>query len=264
MNMDMTGAALATIIGQIVSAILVILYLKGFKQGKLTKDILKPRIKVILKSAKLGISPCVNQLSFTLVQIVMNNTLSYYGALSIYGSDIPLAVIGIMTKVNVVFVSIIVGISQGCQPIFGFNYGAQNYDRVKSTFKKAALLVFCVGIIAFCTFQLFPRQIVSIFGTSGTNELYYEFAEKLFRTFLFCTFINGFQPLTGNFFTSIGKAKMGIFVSLTRQIIFLMPLILILPLFMGIDGVLYSAPIADIVTLALIIVFISREFKRMT
>ena len=162
LNMDMTGAALATIIGQIVSAILVILYLKGFKQGKLTKDILKPRIKIILKSAKLGISPCVNQLSFTLVQIVMNNTLSYYGALSIYGSDIPLAVIGIMTKVNVVFVSIIVGISQGCQPIFGFNYGAQNYDRVKSTFKKAALLVFCVGIIAFCTFQLFPRQIVSI------------------------------------------------------------------------------------------------------
>ena len=264
LNMDMTGAALATIIGQIVSAILVLLNLKGFKQGKLTKDILKPRIKIILKSAKLGISPCVNQLSFTLVQIVMNNTLSYYGALSIYGSDIPLAVIGIMTKVNVVFVSIIVGISQGCQPIFGFNYGAQNYDRVKSTFKKAALLVFCVGIIAFCTFQLFPRQIVSIFGTSGTNELYYEFAEKLFRTFLFCTFINGFQPLTGNFFTSIGKAKMGIFVSLTRQIIFLMPLILILPLFMGIDGVLYSAPIADIVTLALIIVFISREFKRMT
>lgn len=264
LNLDMAGAAWATIIGQIISAILVVIYLSHFKQGKLTKDILKPRLKIALKSAKLGISPCVNQLSFTVVQIVMNNTLAYYGSLSIYGSDIPLAVIGIMTKVNVIFVSIIVGISQGCQPIFGFNYGAQNYERVKETLRKAAILVLCCGIVSFSVFQLLPRQIVSIFGTSGTSELYYEFAEKLFHTFLFCTTINGLQPLTGNFFTSIGKAKMGTFVSLTRQILFLMPLIIILPLFMGIEGALYSAPVADVITLVLIIVFLTREFKNMT
>lgn len=264
LNMDMTGAALATIIGQIVSAILVVRYLRHFKQGKITKEILKPRIHTIIKSVKLGISPCINQLSLMLLQIVMNNTLRYYGSMSIYGSEIPLTVVGIITKVNVVFIAIVVGISQGCQPIFGFNYGAKNYMRVKETLKKAAVLVICVGLVSFALFQLFPIQIVSIFGTSGTSELYYQFAENYFRIFLFFVFINGLQPLAGNFFTSIGKAPLGIFISLTRQVIFLVPLILILPMFMGIDGVLYSAPIADIVTVALVITILTRESRKIT
>jgi len=264
LNMDMTGAALATIIGQIVSALLVIRYLRRFKQGNITKELLKPRIEIILKSVKLGISPCINQLSLMLLQIVMNNTLRYYGSMSIYGSEIPLAVVGIVTKVNVVFIAIVVGISQGCQPIFGFNYGARNYLRVKETLKKASILVICVGLVSFALFQLFPRQIVSIFGTSGTSELYYQFAENYFRTFLFFVFVNGLQPLTGNFFTSIGKARIGIFVSLTRQVIFLIPLIIILPMFMGVDGVLYSAPIADIVTVVLVATILTRESRKMT
>ena len=264
LNMDMTGAALATIIGQIVSALLVIRYLRRFKQGNITKDLLKPRIEIILKSVKLGISPCINQLSLMLLQIVMNNTLRYYGSMSIYGSEIPLAVVGIVTKVNVVFIAIVVGISQGCQPIFGFNYGARNYLRVKETLKKASILVICVGLVSFALFQLFPRQIVSIFGTSGTSELYYQFAENYFRTFLFFVFVNGLQPLTGNFFTSIGKARIGIFVSLTRQVIFLIPLIIILPMFMGVDGVLYSAPVADIVTVVLVATILTRESRKMT
>ena len=157
-----------------------------------------------------------------------------------------------------------VGISQGCQPIFGFNYGARNYLRVKETLKKASILVICVGLVSFALFQLFPRQIVSIFGTSGTSELYYQFAENYFRTFLFFVFVNGLQPLTGNFFTSIGKARIGIFVSLTRQVIFLIPLIIILPMFMGVDGVLYSAPVADIVTVVLVATILTRESRKMT
>lgn len=263
MDMDMFGAALATVIGQIVSALMVVRYLMHFKQGKITKDLLRPHIKIILKSAKLGLSPCINQLSIMLYQIVMNNTLRYYGALSVYGSEIPIAVVGIIAKVNVIWLAFVIGISQGCQPIFGFNYGAKNYTRVIETLKKAAICIIALSSLFFAAVQIFPREIISIFGTEGTSELYYEFAEKYFRIFLFFIFIDGLQPLTGNFFTAIGKAPMGIFISLTRQLLFIIPLIIILPIFMGIEGVLYSAPTADLVTAALVITVLTREVRKM-
>ncbi len=171
------------------------------------KDHFKPSLARTKVIASLGAAACFNQLAMSAVQISLNNTLRSYGASSIYGSDIPLACVGVITKVNVLFMAFILGIAQGCQPIFGFNYGAKNYSRVRETYKKAAIMVTTVCLVSFLCFQLFPRQIVSIFGEG--DALYFAFAEKYFRIYLLFTFINGIQPLTSNFFTSMGKARMG-------------------------------------------------------
>ena len=136
-----------------------------------------------------------------------------------------------------------IGIAQGCQPILGFNYGAQLYSRVRDTLKKEIITVTAIFSAAFICFQLIPRQIVSIFGEG--SAAYFHFAERYFRIYLFMVFINGLQPIVSNFFSSIGKSLKGMFLSLTRQILFLLPLILLLPVFLGIDGVMYAGTIAD-------------------
>ena len=196
------------------------------------------------------------------VQIVLNNTLAHYGALSIYGSDIPLACAGIISKVNMIFMSFVIGISQGVQPIIGFNYGAALYRRVKKSYLLALAVATGLSLAAFACFQLFPRQIISIFGTGG--EMYYQFSERYFRIYMFLTLINGIQPVTSNFFNSIGKARLGVFMSLTRQILFLLPLIVIFPLFMGIDGVMYAGPIADGAAAIVCGLFTVRELRELT
>lgn len=260
-HMGMAGAALATITGQILSFALVVFYLRGFKTLPLSLSDLKPNMACWARIAALGATPAFNQVAMMVVQIVMNNTLTYYGSNSVYGSDIPLACAGIISKVNMLFFSFVIGISQGLQPIVSFNFGAQKYDRVKDAYKKAVLAATAISIVAFLCFQLFPRQIIGIFG-SGSEE-YLHFAERYFRIFLFFTFLNGIQPVSSNFFTSIGAPKKGIFLSLTRQIIFLLPLLLIFPYLFGIDGVMYTAPIADLAAASVSIVMVVREFKIM-
>lgn len=260
-HMGMAGAALATITGQILSFALVVFYLRGFKTLPLSLSDLKPNMACWARIAALGATPAFNQVAMMVVQIVMNNTLTYYGSNSVYGSDIPLACAGIISKVNMLFFSFFIGISQGLQPIVSFNFGAQKYDRVKDAYKKAVFAATAISIVAFLCFQLFPRQIIGIFG-SGSEE-YLHFAERYFRIFLFFTFLNGIQPVSSNFFTSIGAPKKGIFLSLTRQIIFLLPLLLIFPYLFGIDGVMYTAPIADLAAASVSIVMVVREFKIM-
>ena len=260
-HMGMAGAALATITGQILSFALVVFYLRGFKTLPLSLSDLKPNMACWARIAALGATPAFNQVAMMVVQIVMNNTLTYYGSNSVYGSDIPLACAGIISKVNMLFFSFVIGISQGLQPIVSFNFGAQKYDRVKDAYKKAVFAATAISIVAFLCFQFFPRQIIGIFG-SGSEE-YLHFAERYFRIFLFFTFLNGIQPVSSNFFTSIGAPKKGIFLSLTRQIIFLLPLLLIFPYLFGIDGVMYTAPIADLAAASVSIVMIVREFKIM-
>ena len=260
-HMGMAGAALATITGQILSFALVVFYLRGFKTLPLSLSDLKPNMACWARIAALGATPAFNQVAMMVVQIVMNNTLTYYGSNSVYGSDIPLACAGIISKVNMLFFSFVIGISQGLQPIVSFNFGAQKYDRVKDTYKKAVFAATAISIVAFLCFQFFPRQIIGIFG-SGSEE-YLHFAERYFRIFLFFTFLNGIQPVSSNFFTSIGAPKKGIFLSLTRQIIFLLPLLLIFPYLFGIDGVMYTAPIADLAAASVSIVMVVREFKIM-
>lgn len=255
------GAAWATVIGQIVSGVIVIVYFGYFSNMKLVRKMLIPGTEQLKSIISLGMASCINQIAIAVVQIVLNNILCIYGADSVYGSDIPLACAGIISKVNMMFMSICIGISQGCQPIFGFNYGAQLYGRVREAYRKAATASMIVGITFFICFQLSPRQITSIFGT-GTEE-YFQFAQRYFRIYMLMTFINGIQPMSAGFFTSIGKAKLGVIVSLTRQIIFLLPMIVIFPIFLGIDGVMYAGPIADGMAAFITIVFVVKQMKNM-
>lgn len=260
LNMGMSGAALATVVGQLVSAILILTYFTRFKTFKLKWKDFALRVESIVRIFQLGVAAGANQLAVTLVQIVMNNTLGHYGELSQYGRDIPLACVGIITKVNVIFSGIIFGVSQSTQPILGFNYGAGNYGRVKSTFKRAALIVTGISCVAFLCFQIFPRQIISVFGSG--DAMYYEFALQYFHIFLFSTFIVGIQILSAQFFPSIGKGGIGTVVSLSRQVFFLLPLIIIFPLFWGIDGVLWAGPIADGLAGILALLLVRREMRK--
>ena len=261
-NMGMTGAALATITGQIISFCISLRYMFHFNHISLAKDCFRLKKTLFERILSLGASSCFNQIAMTVVQIVLNNTLSYYGALSRYGAEIPLACAGIITKVNMIFMAIVIGISQGTQPIIGFNYGAQKYGRVKKTYGLAVSAASIIAVIVFICFQVFPRQIIAVFGSG--SEMYFAFAERYFRIYMFLTIVNGIQPVTANFFTSIGKPKLGIFMSLTRQIIFLLPLIIIFPIFMGIDGVMYAGPIADAAAAAVCIYFLIKEMRILT
>ena len=255
------GAAWATVIGQIVSGCLVIVYFVRFKKMGLTAEMLKPRGMYIKGILTLGMASCINQIAMAIVQIVLNNTLRYYGSLSVYGSDIPPACVGVIAKVNMVFMAICIGLAQGCQPIWGFNYGARKYNRVRQAYGYSVTACTIIATLFFVSFQLFPHQIVSIFGSG--SDLYFQFAERYLKIFMFMTFANGIQPMSSGFFTSIGKAKLGIIMSLTRQVLFLLPLIIIFSLVMGIDGVMYAGPIADAAAFALAIVFARRELGKM-
>lgn len=192
----------------------------------------------------------------------MNNTLAHYGALSIYGSEIPLAVSGVVAKLNTILTSFSVGIAQGCQPIHSFNMGAKNYPRLKKTYKTALSGSIVFSILAFLAFKRFPRQIISIFGTG--SALYYEFAESYLRIFLMMVFIFAIQPLTVNYFTAIGDAKRGIVLSISRQGLFLIPLLILLPRVFGLIGILYAGPIADALAGILSVMLITMNFKHLT
>lgn len=261
LNMGLVGAALATIIGQIVSALFIIVYLKNYKTVPLLKNHFKANLVYIKEIASIGAASFINQLAMMLVQIILNNSLRHYGSLSMYGDTIPIACAGVTMKVAQLFFSVVIGLSQGSQPIESFNYGAKKYDRVKEAYMLANKAGAAISILAFVLFQLFPRQIISLFGTG--SEAYYQFAIRFFRIFLFCICINFIQPITSTFFTSIGKPKKGIFLSLTRQIIFLLPLIIILPLFFGIDGIIFAGPASDFIAAITCLIMINIEFKNM-
>ena len=257
----MEGAALATIIGQIASACIVLNYMRRFKTMPLVKKHFIPSFRYIKDIAAIGMGSFFNQLAMMLVQIVLNNSLKHYGALSVYGESIPIACAGIVMKVNQIFFSIIIGIAQGSQPVESFNYGAKNYKRVKDAYKLAAFAGGAISICSFILFQTLPRQLLALFG-DGTPE-YFEFGVKTFRVMLFFTWFNFMQPITSTFFTSIGKAIKGVFLSMTRQIIFLLPLILFLPTIWGIDGILVAGPVADALAGVTAVIMVMFEFRNM-
>ena len=257
----MEGAALATIIGQMASAGIFLNYLRHFKSVELCKKHFVPNFTYIKDITAIGMASFFNQLAMMLVQIVLNNSLKHYGALSIYGESIPIACAGIVMKVNQLFFSIIIGIGQGSQPIESFNYGAGNYKRVRDAYRLAAIAGGAISLCSFILFQTMPRQLLGLFG-DGSPE-YFEFGAKTFRVMLFFTWINFMQPITSTFFTSIGKAIKGVFLSMTRQILFLLPLILFLPTLWGIDGVLVAGPIADCMAGICAIGMVVLEFRKM-
>lgn len=261
LNMGVAGAAWATVIGQIASAIMAALYIKKFKNIKLSKSDFKFSFNEFLSSSAIGVSSCVNQISMMFVQIVLNNSMIYYGQFSVYGQEIPLAACGIVMKTNAILIAIIIGLSQGMQPIVGFNYGAKQYDRVRKIYLLAIKVSLVISVIGWAIFQIFPAQVLSIFGSG--DKLYFEFAIKFMRIFLFMVSIIGVQMLSAGFFSAIGKPLKGMILSLTRQVLFFIPLALILPTFMGLDGLLYSAPIADFVACAVSVILIRKEWKHL-
>ena len=212
--------------------------------------------------AKLGLSNFLNQIIMMVVSVVLNNTLTYYGAMSIYGEDIPLAVAGILTKLNSVLNAFTVGLAQGCQPIFSFNMGAGDYGRIKETYRKALITALLLSVAIFFVFQIFPRQITTIFG--GGSELYFVFAEEYLRIYLMMVCISGVQPLTINYFTAVGNVRTGLMLSLSRQGLFLLPLLVLLPCLFGLDGVLYAGPTAEILAFILAMSTMYRHWQELT
>lgn len=260
-HLGVKGAAIATVISQLVSFGFAFKYLWRFEHVEFMRECFRPQLRKCVMIASLGMSNCMTQLAITVVQIVMNNSLTYYGEKTIYGADIPLSGFGIVMKVNAIFISIFVGLSQGSQPILGFNYGAHQYSRVKAIYKLALKYSLIFGAVGFALFQIFPYYIISLFGSG--NELYMEFAVKFMRIFLFMVLVIGVQIISSNFFAAIGMPAKGVVLSLSRQFFFLIPLILILPVFLGIDGIMYAGPISDTIAFIVSVLFIRREFHKM-
>ena len=263
-SMGIKGAALATIISQIVSCFVSILYLFRFRRIKLKLEDFKDfDIKHSLKIMSLGLSNATNQLALLILQIVINNSLTYYGALSIYGEDIPLSAFGLVMKINSIFLGVFIGINQGAQPIYGFNYGAKKYDRVKEVYKWAISICAVLATIAFCLFEFTPHIFINLFGSSD-NELYVEFMRMGMRIYLSTIVLNAIQLLSANFFSAIGKPQRGVILVLARQVVFVIPFLIVFPLFFGVKGILYATPTSDIIAFIITLIFIVFEMKKLT
>ena len=260
-NLGIAGAAWATVISQIISALLLLIYFPKFKSVKFSLNDFIPQLHYLKRIISLGFASFIYQFSNMIVLVTTNNLLKIYGKNSIYGSDIPIAVFGIVMKINVIFIAIVLGLVQGAQPIFGFNYGAKNFHRVRETMRLLLKVTFSIATILFIIFQVFPKQIISLFGEG--DKLYFEFATKYMRIFLVFISLNSIQISIATFFPSIGKAIKGAIVSLTKQLIVLFPLLLTLPKFFGVEGVIYATPLTDLVAFTVAIIFLINEFKHM-
>lgn len=248
----MMGAAAATVAGQIVSALLALYYLFHMKSMKLKKSSFYLSGKMLGHILPLGVSSFLTQISIVIIMAVMNNMLVIYGAQSKYGADIPLTVVGIVMKVFQIVIAVVVGIAAGTQPIIGYNYGAGYSRRVKSIFKTMLGAEACVGLIAMICFECFPQQIIGIFGNE--EGLYNEFAVLAFRIYLCTIMLCCIQKAVSIFLQALGKPALSMGLSLLRDFILSVPLVLILPRIFGVRGTLYSAPAADITSFVAVII----------
>lgn len=253
----MAGAAWATAIGQIVSFVISIAYLFRTKTFKLTIRSFVPRLKIYGEAFKFGISSLITQMTIVVISLVCNMMLAKYGATSKYGVDIPIAVIGIESKVFTVVINIVVGIVLGCQPIIGYNIGAKNFDRVKKLYRSILFCTVCVGVIATLLFEIVPDAVVGMFGkpTNIPNpDDYWEFSEKTFRIFLALVTFTCIIKMSSIFFQAVGKPVFAVLTSLIRDIICFIPLICTLPVFFGIEGILIAAPVADFIAMIVTVI----------
>ncbi len=257
-KMGVQGAAIATIISQFLSFAINIAYIRKFKSIKVTKEELKLKFSVVFKVLALGISSFITQMSIVFVIAVQNNLLGKYGALSKFGSEIPITVLGIVMKISQILNSIVLGIAVGSQPILGYNYGAKKYDRVKKTLKYVLGISVVISTIAFILFQTIPDKLINIFGNSDDLN-YIEFACLSFRLYLMLCIANGVQIPSGIFFQAIGKSTKSAILSLSRQILFLIPAMWIFSSMYGITGVLVAGPVADGLAFVIAMVLITIE-----
>ena len=243
-DMGISGVALATLLGQLLSAVLAWHYIRYRFQS----------VKIYFRRASysgheakgifaIGVSAFVTHVLAIAVQIIQMNSFRYYGALSPYGSEIVIAGAGAVSKLSIVFMSVVIGISLGCQPIYGFNLGSRRYDRVKKAYLLAVTYGTVVAGATFLVMQLFPSQLLSIFGSE--SPLFYEYTTGYIRVGMALLFVNGIQPITSMFCSSIGRPKAALWMTIIRQGILLIPLTFILPMFFGLQGVLTAIPISD-------------------
>lgn len=254
------GAAWATIIGQLLNAVYYIYCMFHFETIKVKKQDFLLKQDVTGKIVSLGMSSFFTQIAGTVVIGIQNNLLVKYGAASKYGADIALAALGITMKTSQLITSIAMGISTGVQPILGYNYGSGQYDRVKKVFKISMVSCTAIMLVALFVFQVFPEAIINIFGQE--SELYMEFAVKCFRIYLLACFMIPSGMVIGIFFQAIGKSVPSMVLSLSRQIIFLIPAMFLLGAAFGIDGILWSGPVSDTLSGVVSIVAVAAYWKK--
>lgn len=266
-NMGVKGGAIATVIGQIVSFVMAILYLRKVKSVKLEKELFKVD-KSITRTLGLGLSSFITQSTVLALFVFMNNMMTKYGALTKYGADIPLSVYGVISKINSLYISTILGISIGAQPIIGFNYGAGNYERVKEILRKVLTINLVVGLIFNIIFYLFPKEIVSIFITNSdpNYKLFLEFAVIICHSFLLVMGLNFLEMTTSITVQSLGNVKKATMVSFIRQIILFIPIACFMAIYLhkGIYGVLNAGPIADVITFFIALVIFYSEYRKLS
>lgn len=258
LGMGIKGAAIATIVGQIITFILTVLYFRKPNKFKLSKDSLKPDKEVIKREALLGVSSFITQISIVLVIAVCNNLVVKYGSLSKYGADIPLSAIGIVMKVFGIVIALVIGTSIGGQPIIGFNYGAGNKKRVKETFNLIIRTNLSVGVIAFIVFQVFPQAIINIFGSE--SELYNEYALYCFRIYLSGITLTCITKTCSIYLQAIGKSFKSMFISVMRDVVLFIPALVVLAKMFGVVGMLWAALVADVIAF-IIAIFMTFERK---
>ena len=260
LDMGIAGAALATVLGQFLSACMVIAYMFRFKTGRFTARHFRVTGENAGRIVSIGAAPSVNQAAMMVMNLVLNSALRRYGELSPYGGSEALAAAGVVTKVNFLFYSTIIGCGIGGQPILGFNYGAKKYRRVTDTYFATLRYALTVGALETLCFWLFPRQILHVFGSGAGG--YEEFALRYMHVFMLLLILAGIPPISMHVMTSTGKSRRGIMISLSKQLT-LIALLLLLPRFFGIHGVLYAGPAADIVAAVVSFLVLRPEFRRM-
>lgn len=254
------GAAWATIIGQALNAAFYIWRSFHFTTIRLEKRYFKPQWKTIRKVCSLGISNLITQMSSVVVMTVLNNLIVVYGAASEYGTDIPLAVLGIVVKINNLAAGVVLGIATGSQPILSYNYGSGQHPRVKRTFWSALTVSFLIMLATRILFWLFPEQIIGLFGQE--SELYVSFAVKCFNIFLLAIPLASVCAVISVLFQSIGKAGLSAFLSLTRQILYFVPAMLLLTPVLGLDGALWGAAVSDTLAFVTAVILIAVMWKK--
>lgn len=255
------GAAFATILGQFANAVLNIYYFsKKMRNVSLNRFVFRKSISYIPRVSKLGISSFITQMALVVAMATRNNVLVTYGAKSKYGADIPVTTLGITMKTFTIIMSIVLGLSAGAQPIFGYNYGSGKYDRVKKTFKLVAVLSTIICTVAFFLAQFKPLAIISIFGSE--SDLYNEFAIKCMKIYLMLIPTVGIQIMSGIFFQALGYPLQASILSLSKQIIFQLPVTILLPVFMGVEGVLWAGPVSDVLAFTTMIVMFLIYWKK--
>lgn len=258
-DLGVKGAAIATVISQIVSFLLNVIYLKKLKNIELKRNF-KFSFSVAVRVSTLGISSFITQMFAALIMGLQNNLLKTYGAVSVYGSEVPITVLGIVVKINEILNSILLGLAMGSQPIIGYNYGAQNYDRVKKTLKKVVMTGLIVSLAAFTLFEAIPDKIILLFGGNGDSN-YIEFAKMAFRIYSLFIIGNSVQMPVVTFLQSIGKGGKSSLLSLSKQALFPIPGMLLLGHLFGIVGVVSARPVADGLAFLLAVILLVVEIR---